>query len=315
MGGMPDIPAQPKEKSVYTYDNGELVSSKEVQGDTIVTKQVSSAQEQANKKQRQADLATVEEMMKDFMPTMNTVDPDLEKQIEEQAGTMQKSAGDSLTKSYQDTMKTLSDTAAARFGSTNNAYYDKERDSINKTLAEQQAKMATDIEGRKSDLKQQELGNRQSYYNNLQNWAGNLRNDVNDFRDTDAQKYNQTMQASQVSNNFDASTYATYMSGVQSQIQAQAQKQAGMFSMFSDVALKQNIKPIESVLDKIGKCGVYNFNYIGCTDNEVGVMAQQLEKEFPDLVSEQQGYKIVNYGGLVPILLQAVRELNAKIGG
>ena len=40
MGGMPDIPAQPAEKSVYTYDNGELVSSKEVQGDKIVTKQV-----------------------------------------------------------------------------------------------------------------------------------------------------------------------------------------------------------------------------------------------------------------------------------
>ena len=315
MGGMPDIPEQPKEKSVYTYNDGELVSSKEVNGDTVTTKQVSSAQEQANKKQRQQDLATVEDMMRDFLPTLNSVDPELLKQIDAQAATMSDSAGNQLNNSYNETMKTLQDTANARFGSTQNAYYDKERDSINKTLAEQQSQMAKDIEGRKADLKQQELGNKQTYYNNMQGWAGNLRNDVNDFRDMESQKYNQNLQASQISNNFDASTYATYMSGVQSQIAAQAQKQSSFMGMFSDVALKQNIKPVESVLDKLNKCGVYNFNYIGSTDNEVGCMAQQIEKEFPDLVSEKEGYKIVNYGGLVPILVQAVRELNSKLGG
>jgi len=313
MGGMPSMPEAPKEKSVYTYQDGDLVSSKEVNGDVITTKQVSSAQERANKEQRQKDLASVEDLMKNFLPTMNTIDPNLEAQLEAQAQTMSSSAQENLQAAFNDTIKSLQDTSSARFGSTTNSYYDKERDAITKTMAEQQAAIAQDIESRKGDLKQQELAGKQNYYNNLQGWAGNLRNDVNDFRDVQANNYNSNMQASQLSNNFDSSIYASKIEGYKAEVSAAAQKQASFMGMFSDERLKEGIVPEVGCLDKIKDLGVYNFNYIGSEDPEVGNMAQEIEKVYPHLISDVGGYKMVNYGGLIPILLGAINELNAKV--
>ncbi len=45
-----------------------------------------------------------------------------------------------------------------------------------------------------------------------------------------------------------------------------------------------------------------------------GLSAEQLEEVFPDLVYEQEdGTKSINYVEMVPILVQAINELNAKI--
>lgn len=45
-----------------------------------------------------------------------------------------------------------------------------------------------------------------------------------------------------------------------------------------------------------------------------GLSAEQLEEAFPDLVYEtEDGQKMINYMEMVPILVQAIKELNAKI--
>lgn len=316
MGGMPDMPAAPKEKSVYTYDEfGNLVSSEEVSGDTKTVKTFSTDEEKKQQTARKATMEDIQQQMTDFLPTLNSVDPDLLKQIEAQASSMTQSASDQLNTAYNDTMKQLSDNAAARFGSTENSYYDKERDAINKTLAEQQGQLAQDIEAKKSDMKQQELANRQAYYNNLNVMYDSLNSGSNDYINNNNNKYNQTMQANQMSNNFDSSIYASQISAYNAQLAYKSSQNASLFGLFSDSALKENIKPI-SVLDKLNNIGVYDYNYVGDSLLQHGVIAQELEKEFPELVSEHpSGYKTVNYSGLVPILLQAVKELKQQIGG
>jgi hypothetical protein len=46
---------------------------------------------------------------------------------------------------------------------------------------------------------------------------------------------------------------------------------------------------------------------------QIGVLAQDIEKVFPELVSESNGVKSVNYQGLVPVLINAMKEQQKEI--
>ena len=46
---------------------------------------------------------------------------------------------------------------------------------------------------------------------------------------------------------------------------------------------------------------------------KIGVLAQDIEKVFPELVSESNGIKSVNYQGLVPVLINALKEQDSKM--
>ena len=46
---------------------------------------------------------------------------------------------------------------------------------------------------------------------------------------------------------------------------------------------------------------------------KIGVLAQDIEKVFPELVSESNGVKSVNYQGLVPVLINALKEQQTEI--
>jgi hypothetical protein len=89
----------------------------------------------------------------------------------------------------------------------------------------------------------------------------------------------------------------------------------------SDERLKENIQPIQNALNKVESISgnTYNwkdgFNEIHpYTGHDVGVIAQELEKVLPEGVIERDnGYKAVNYEKIVPLLIQAIKELNEKI--
>lgn len=95
----------------------------------------------------------------------------------------------------------------------------------------------------------------------------------------------------------------------------------------SDIRLKTNIKPIESAVQKINTIGGYSFTWTddamrsrGGEDGyfvrskDVGVIAQEIESILPEAVVERaDGYKAVRYELLVPILIQAIKELSAEI--
>ncbi len=45
---------------------------------------------------------------------------------------------------------------------------------------------------------------------------------------------------------------------------------------------------------------------------DAGVIADEVEAVFPDLVVTKEGYKHVNYAGLIGLLIEAVKELKAE---
>ena len=87
----------------------------------------------------------------------------------------------------------------------------------------------------------------------------------------------------------------------------------------SDKRLKENIKPIESALDKVSKLQGVTFNWkksdsILNIKEDVGFIAQDVQKVIPELVREDKdGMLSIRHQGITPILLEAIKELKAEI--
>ena len=83
----------------------------------------------------------------------------------------------------------------------------------------------------------------------------------------------------------------------------------------SDVSLKKNIKAITGALDDIQKLRGVEFNWKKDGKEDIGVIAQEVEKVYPELVTvnEHNGMKSVAYDRLVGPLIEAVKELAGKV--
>ena len=81
----------------------------------------------------------------------------------------------------------------------------------------------------------------------------------------------------------------------------------------SDIALKTNIEPITNVLDKINQITGYKYDFTSSNSSSIGVIAQDVEKEFPELVHGEEGSKSLQYSGLIGALIESVKELSAKV--
>jgi hypothetical protein len=86
----------------------------------------------------------------------------------------------------------------------------------------------------------------------------------------------------------------------------------------SDQRLKNNVVPITSALDKIDK--INGVEYDWNTDlqsihsgHDIGVLAQEIEEIIPEAVTTRpDGYKAVRYDKIIPLLIQAIKELKAN---
>jgi hypothetical protein len=91
------------------------------------------------------------------------------------------------------------------------------------------------------------------------------------------------------------------------------------FGSPSDERLKENIKPIESALDKAMKLQGVTFEWkksdsILSIKKDIGFIAQDVQKVAPELVRENEdGYLSMRHQGIAPILLEAIKELKAEI--
>jgi hypothetical protein len=87
----------------------------------------------------------------------------------------------------------------------------------------------------------------------------------------------------------------------------------------SDKRLKENIKPIESALDKVSKLQGVTFDWkksdsILDIKEDIGFIAQDVQKVIPELVRENEdGMLSMRHQGIAPILLEAIKELKAEI--
>ena len=87
----------------------------------------------------------------------------------------------------------------------------------------------------------------------------------------------------------------------------------------SDQRLKENIKPIDNPLSKVCKISgvTFNWNELSGKNKEIresGLIAQELKEVLPESVVEREnGYLAVNYEKVVPLLVEAIKELKKEI--
>jgi len=115
----------------------------------------------------------------------------------------------------------------------------------------------------------------------------------------------------------------------------------GTLSNPSDERFNENIQPFKNALSKINLMNVHTFNFIQMAEEkqlvlpegkQIGLIAQELEEVIPELVTdnihtydknegienmerdmESIEYKGINYIGLIPVLIEAIKEQQQQI--
>jgi hypothetical protein len=89
----------------------------------------------------------------------------------------------------------------------------------------------------------------------------------------------------------------------------------------SDINLKENLVKISSPLEKISQINGYNFEWkegsparsnISNIVEDAGVIAQEIEEVMPEIVRMSDDNKVVNYNGLIALLIEGIKELSSK---
>jgi len=90
----------------------------------------------------------------------------------------------------------------------------------------------------------------------------------------------------------------------------------------SDAALKYDINPVEFALDKINQLKGVSYKYKHNDRESAGLLAQDVEKVMPSAVSTKKlplatgtdkEYKTLHYDSMTAILVEAIKELTAKV--
>lgn len=81
----------------------------------------------------------------------------------------------------------------------------------------------------------------------------------------------------------------------------------------SDARFKDNVETIENAVSKVNQLRGVEYDWSNGTGASVGVIAQEVQEVYPQLIQDGGDRLTVNYNGLVGLLLQAVKELSAEV--
>ena len=88
----------------------------------------------------------------------------------------------------------------------------------------------------------------------------------------------------------------------------------GNVSASSDIRLKSDIEVITDALSKVREIRGVTFKRMGQRDRNAGVIAQEVETVLPEVVkTDTDGFKSVCYGNMIGLLVEAVKELSARL--
>jgi len=93
------------------------------------------------------------------------------------------------------------------------------------------------------------------------------------------------------------------------------------FSQCSDSRYKQTVSPLKNALCTVNQLNGVTYYWDRkrwpnrfSEDKQIGFIAQEVEKIFPELVhTDSQGYKSVSYAKVTPILVEAIKEQQKEI--
>ena len=113
--------------------------------------------------------------------------------------------------------------------------------------------------------------------------------------------------------------YGIYITGesnnyVSNNITVGGNAYAVIFSATSDERLKSNIEIVVDPVEKIKSLKGVNFTYTASNTRSIGVIAQDVEQQMPELVDiNSEGYRQVNYNGIIGVLVEAVKQQQKEI--
>ena len=84
----------------------------------------------------------------------------------------------------------------------------------------------------------------------------------------------------------------------------------------SDARMKTGVRPLEGALDKVRRLRGVGYRHVqatGASADQIGLIAQEVADVVPEAVSRQRGMQAVSYSSLVPVLIEAVKELKAEV--
>jgi hypothetical protein len=84
------------------------------------------------------------------------------------------------------------------------------------------------------------------------------------------------------------------------------------FNSTSDISLKENVETVSDPLSKVIRLNGVSFDWKETKEGSYGVIAQELEQVFPELVKGNT-LKTVNYNGIIAVLIESIKELNQKV--
>ena len=90
---------------------------------------------------------------------------------------------------------------------------------------------------------------------------------------------------------------------------------SGTLTSASDLRLKKNIVQLENSLENLFQLRGVNFYWKHETksqDKQIGVIAQEVDRLYPELVSKKGAFMSVNYDGFVPIFTESIKILKKQ---
>lgn len=88
---------------------------------------------------------------------------------------------------------------------------------------------------------------------------------------------------------------------------------ATIVNSLSDEKLKKDISTIDDALDKVKQLRGVDYTWKQSEEKSKGVIAQELQEVFPELVSESESGLSVNYNGIIGVLIEAIKEQQKQI--
>ena len=85
------------------------------------------------------------------------------------------------------------------------------------------------------------------------------------------------------------------------------------YNSSSDITLKEDIVDIKSALDTIKQLQGKSFTWKDGGAKGYGLIAQDVEKIIPDIVTTSNGLKGINYINIIAFLIEAVKDLSSQV--
>ncbi|ELP94113.1 hypothetical protein EIN_184800 [Entamoeba invadens IP1] len=85
------------------------------------------------------------------------------------------------------------------------------------------------------------------------------------------------------------------------------------FLQRSDARVKEHIVPLQKSLEKVLQLTGKSYKYIGSNNVNMGFIAQEVKEIFPELVHEDEDGLSVDVIGMVPLLVESLKEIHTAI--